>query len=98
VAALGLIAIAALIAILGFNVVAAAVGWPGLIIVNAVCAQFGIYLHEFPTWTWLVPGLLVDLVLYTLVFFACAKLWSTLVRTRAKLPPTIKDRRPTAPL
>jgi hypothetical protein len=70
--------VAAVIAVLGFNVAAAALGWPGLIIVNAVCARLGIYLHESPTWEWIIAGSMIDLALYTGLFFVCARLWRML--------------------
>lgn len=89
--ALGLLIIAGLIAITGFNVAAGVVGWPGLIVVNAACARFGIYLREFPTWTWLVPGFLIDLILYTSVFFVCAKLWRTLLGPGTTFPRMTDD-------
>jgi hypothetical protein len=101
-AALALLVIAGLIAILSFNVATAAIGWPGLIVVNAVCARFGIYLHDFPTWTWLIPALFIDLILYTLLFSASAKLRRTLAKSGSKqepitipISPTGNDRRPT---
>ena len=92
-------AIAGFVAILSFSVAAAAIGWPGLIVVNAVCARFGIYLREFPTWMWLVPGLLSNLFFYTFLFFACAKLWRTLHNNKEASgngsSPTTSNRRPT---
>jgi hypothetical protein len=75
VAAACVMLFAGLTAILSFDVAAAALGWPGLIVVNAVCARFGIYLRESPTWTWMIPSLLIDLLLYTALFFVAAKLW-----------------------
>lgn len=98
--ALGLLVIAGLIAVATFNVATAVLAWPGLVIVNAVCSRFGIYLQEFPTWAWLIPSLLLDLLFYTLLFFACAKLWRTLKsdgkqRLGNEVLSTTNDRRPT---
>jgi hypothetical protein len=94
ITALCVLLVTGVLAIASFNV-AAALGWPGLLIVNAICGQFGIYLHDFPAWTWLIPGLLIDLLLYTLLFFVCAKLWRTLVKSRRKQQAMAIRRRPT---
>ena len=100
VGALCLLAVAALVAMLSFNVAAAALAWPGLIVVNAISSRVGIYLHDAPLWQWLVPGLLVDVAFYTTLFFLCAKLWRNLAARRERrekalpLSPTTNDKRP----
>jgi hypothetical protein len=101
-----LLTVAGLVAVLSFNVAAAALAWPGLVIVNAICSRFGIYLNDAPLWQWLVPGLLIDVAFYTTVFFLCARLWGILAARfgserrvpAARLSPTTDDRRPTAQL
>ena len=106
VMALCLMVIAGLIAILSFNVIAAGVAWPGLIVVNSVYSRFGVYVHDLPAWNWLVPGLLIDLVFYTFLFFGPAKVWRMWAarpirqQCEPELPVslTTNDQRPTTPL
>jgi len=78
IASVVLLAIAGFGAALTFNAPLAMIGWPGLVLMNAIYAQFGIYVRDFKTLLpWLLPGFLVDVVLYTAVFFMVAKLWRT---------------------
>jgi hypothetical protein len=75
IAAFILLAVSALVAVLGFNVAFAAIGWPGLIVANAVLARFGFYMRGSESmWLWLVPGAFIDFVAYTIFFFLLAKL------------------------
>jgi len=80
VAAFILLAVSGLAAVIGFNVAFAAVGWPGLILTNAVLARFGFYMHDSESmWLLLVPGVLIDFVGYTALFFLLAKLRGALL-------------------
>ena len=74
IAAFVLLAVSAIGAVLGFNVALAAIAWPGIMVMNAVLAWLGIYMHGSESmWPWLVPGLLIDFVGYTVLFFVLAK-------------------------
>ncbi len=54
----------------------AAFGWPGLLLVDAVCARFMIYAQTPGNFRpMFVAGLVVDVVIYTLLFFVLSKGW-----------------------
>jgi len=56
--------------------------WPGIVAVDAVCARLGFYESGAPSvLPWFLPGLLFDVVMYALVFWAMSVVWQV-VRTR----------------
>ncbi|GEM_PF-6684255 len=77
-AAILFVGLAASVSALTFNGPLAMLGWPGLLAVNAVCARFGIYASSdfVPMF---VAGLLIDIPIYTLLFFAMVKGWRMFV-------------------
>jgi len=72
-----------LVAALSFNGPLAMLGWPGLLIVNAVYARFGFYVRDFASMLpWLVPGLLLDVILYALLFWVLSVAWRVFAKHR----------------
>ena len=71
-------AVVASVSALTFNGPLAMLGWPGLLAVNAVCARFGIYASSdfVPMFA---AGLLIDIAIYTLLFFIVVKGWRMFV-------------------
>jgi hypothetical protein len=54
----------------------AMLGWPGLLIVNAVCARFEIYERTPGNFgPMFAAGLVIDAAIYTLLFFFVVKGW-----------------------
>ncbi|MGA7561317.1 MAG: hypothetical protein WCF61_13065 [Terriglobales bacterium] len=73
------LAMVAVASILTFAVPMAAFGWPGLLLVDAVCARFMIYAQTAGnSGPMFVAGLVVDVVIYTLLFFVLSKGWRIL--------------------
>jgi len=53
--------------------------WPGLLIVNTVCARFQVYASDFGTLLpMLVVGFLINVAIYAALFFVVITLWRTL--------------------
>jgi hypothetical protein len=72
-----------LVSVLTFNGLLAMLDWPGIILVNKVYARLGFYASDFKTaLPWLVPGLLIDFVLYALLFWAVSVAWQMVHRRR----------------
>jgi hypothetical protein len=61
--------------VLTFAEPVAMLGWPGLLVVNAVCARFGIYETAGNFGPIFGAGLVLDIVIYTLLFFVVVKGW-----------------------
>ena len=56
-------------------------GWPGLLIVDAVCARFMIYEGTPGNFgPMFAAGLVVDIVIYTFLFFFVVKAWRLFAR------------------
>jgi len=61
--------------------------WPGIVAVDAVCARLGFYESGTPSvLPWQVPGLLLDVVLYTIVFWVFSVGWQMFRRQRSRRP------------
>jgi hypothetical protein len=76
--AVGFSTAAVLATVLTFNGPLAMLMWPGLLVVNAACAWFGIYASgDFGPM--FMAGLLIDIAIYTLLFFVMVKGWRMLV-------------------
>jgi hypothetical protein len=62
----------------------AMLGWPGLLVVNAVCARFGFYAGTPGNLGRMFgAGLVLDIVIYTLLFFVVVKVWGALAAKAA---------------
>jgi hypothetical protein len=96
-AAVILLAVVGVAAVLGFNIGFAAIAWPGIVVMKAIRARFGIYANNSDTlWPWLVPGLFIDFVGYTFLFYSVASLWKTLMHSSEKEQPALANsQRPT---
>jgi hypothetical protein len=65
---------------LTFNGLLAMLGWPGVLVVNAACARFEIYAPGSDNLgPMLIAGFLIDVAIYTLLFFVVVKGWRMLV-------------------
>jgi len=77
-------AVVGLASILTFNGPLAVLLWPGIVIVDAVCARLGFYESGSASMLpWQIPGLLLDVVLYTLVFWVLSMVWRTFAKRRS---------------
>ena len=75
------------VAALTFNGLLAMLTWPGLLVVNAVCARFGIYASGSNNFGLMfAAGFLVDALIYTAIFFAAVTGW------RLVAPKVVKKR------
>ena len=64
-------------------------GWPGIVVMDEVYSRFGIYVDNSKSLLpWLLPGFLIDVALYTVVFLAGAVLWRTLF-SKSETAPSI---------
>jgi hypothetical protein len=86
-----------LVTVLTFNGPLAMLGWPGLLIMDAVYARFGIYVDSSKNLLpWLLPGFLIDVAAYTILFFVLDALWRTLVpKSQNSLDASPTGKRPT---
>ena len=80
--------VVALIVGLTFNGALAMTAWPGLLIVNAVCARFQFYASDPGTLLpMLVVGFLINIAIYAALFFVVITLWRTLaLRSNGQRP------------
>jgi len=73
------LAVVAAASILTFAAPVAAFGWPGLLLVDVICARFMIHAQTPGNFgPMFVAGLVVDVVIYTLQFFVLSKGWKIL--------------------
>jgi len=73
------LAVVAAASILTFAAPMAAFGWPGLLLVDEVCARFMIYAQTPGNFgPMFVAGIVVDVAIYTLLFFVLSKGWKIL--------------------
>ena len=77
-AAILFVGLVASVSALTFNGPLAMLTWPGLLTVNAACARVGVYAsgNFGPMF---IAGLLIDIPIYTLLFFATVKGWRMVV-------------------
>ncbi len=89
-AAVVFLAAVGLLAVFTFNAPLAMLGWPGIIIMNKVYSSIGIYFDNSTNLVpLLVPGLVIDIALYTALFFAIVMLWRTInPKSDATHPPS----------
>jgi hypothetical protein len=81
-AAVLLLSVVAAASALTFAEPIAMLGWPGLLIVNAVCARFEIYEGTPGNFgPMFAAGLVIDVVIYTLLFFFMLKGWKMFATT-----------------
>jgi len=84
-AAVLFLALVGALAALTFNAPLAALGWPGFLVVNSVCARFEVYAftpgNQAPM---LAAGLVVDVAIYTVVFWVVMTLRRRVRDNRAK--------------
>ena len=60
----------------------AMLGWPGLLIVDAVCARFEIYERTPGNFgPMFAVGLVIDVAIYTFLFFFVIKVWKMFATT-----------------
>jgi len=79
-AAVLFLAVVMSVSALTFNGPLAMLTWPGLLTVNAVCARFEIYASGSGNLGLMfLAGLLIDIAIYTLLFFVMVKGWRMLV-------------------
>jgi len=84
-------AVIVLVSVLTFNGLLAMLCWPGIVIVDAVCARLGFYESgSASVLPWMVPGLLLDFVMYTLLFWALSMAWRIFGKLRRSRDRTTK--------
>jgi len=90
-------AAAALGAVLTFAEPLAMLGWPGIIVMNKIYARFEFYASQSDSLLpWLLPGFLIDIALYTVLFFGIATLWRKLVpKSESRLEASRRGQKPT---
>jgi len=83
IASLVFCAVVGLGSILAFNGPLAILLWPGIVLVDMVFAWLGFYASgSTSVLPWQVPGLLLDVVLYTLVFWVLSLIWRMFAKRR----------------
>jgi hypothetical protein len=69
-----------------FTWLPAVLAWPGIVVVDSVCARLGFYESGAPNpILWQAPGLLLDILMYTVVFWVFSLTWRTLRKRRRSL-------------
>ena len=83
-AAVLFLSVVAAASVLTFAAPIAMLGWPGLLIVNAVCARFEIYEGTPGNFgPMFAAGLVIDVAIYTLLFFFVIRVWKMFSTTSA---------------